>query len=141
MFRLLLTALVILVSMGGAHAKLAGCYQRIYTDAELKRHPDMKVAAIQLQFGKLAGDPKSSGQVAGKFRGEKDWSGSIIYCVDTGASTICHVEGDGGQFSVTEFPKQIEVSAANFNFDDEHSVGGKDEHEFHLYPVSASACK
>jgi hypothetical protein len=135
------SGLIVACLVTPAQAKLAGCYVRVYTAAELGRHPDMTIAAIQLDLKKIDGDPTASGEVAGRFRGEKDLVGSPIYCKSSHGVLSCNVEGDGGNFKITEIPKGARIDSDGFSFDDEHSFASASEKVLHLKAAPAADCK
>lgn len=103
----------------------------------------MRVAVIQVMLKSLGSNGEGDGEIGGKYRGEKSLSGNVLFCKAKAKSLYCQVEGDGGNFNISEMEGGALIVAGpdGFSFDDEYSVGGEDENIFHVTKMRDAACK
>ena len=90
------------------------CYQRVYTPAHLKKHPNQTVRSITFKhFPKLWGETGPDGKVqfnekrrdvyfsiAASFRGSAQKFEESGMCNDNDGVLVCGIECDGGGFSL-----------------------------------------
>ena len=133
----------------GANAKV--CYARTYTDAHLEKHKKQKVRTIALTEISET-ETESSGDVAafdlkfgvvGRDKPDRYWG--VAYCETKGPKATCHIEGDGGMFTLS--PRDdggltVETNGLGFEGDADffHFGNKSDDKVFHLGKTSSDAC-
>ena len=134
----------------GANAKT--CYGRTYSDHHLAKHPKQKVRTIALQEISET-ETESRGAVVsfdlkfgaiGREKPAKYWG--VAYCETDGNKATCHVEGDGGMFTLA--PKKetdglvLETNGVGFEGDADflHFGNKSDDKVFHIEKTSSASC-
>ncbi|MFY0623234.1 MAG: hypothetical protein JXQ89_16235 [Pelagimonas sp.] len=88
-----------------------GCYERVYSDAHLAKHPKQVVKVIRLQVGEWLSDtdragkmqviPANQGHVRGTGLAGQSLS-QFLLCSQRGDTPVCQVECDGGSLELTK---------------------------------------
>ena len=138
---------VLMASSAQADELELGCYQRIYSDAHLAKHPAQIVQAIQLkvynsQYNTVWGDLRVRFADQGRVRGTRS-AGALLkqslICFTDGGPGTCQVECDGGRFDVvkqTSSSMTFETRGLMVgSLEDEGCGGSEDLAEFIGQPV------
>jgi hypothetical protein len=137
----------IALSTSIAHANISGCFERIYTKAELARHPKMLITEMYVRLGVYDGSADTQDQIGGKLRHTHQRSKAALICKTKLFRVNCTIKNDGGKISITETMDGVLVEnlGAMFIGPDENGdnlvLGMEDDQkEFHLKEVKLSTC-
>jgi hypothetical protein len=141
--------LALLFQAPAAEAAFKGCYERVYDKAYLRKHRKQDVNKIRLQLGVgkgLEGPFELLDRVDAGFRKKPIYRGTLVDCKTKGVELSCGIEGDGGNFVVTDRgDNSLRITNSNYmRFGDgvtAITIKAEGEHrEFRLYRISETSC-
>jgi hypothetical protein len=132
-----------------AQAAFKGCYERVYDKRYLRKNRKQDVTKIRLQLGvggKADDPPEYFDQVFAVTRKTVRYEGAPIECVARGDDLQCAIEGDGGNFTVTDRGQNsLRITNESFmrfgNDANDPTIQGKGQNkEFRLFRIAAGPC-
>jgi hypothetical protein len=144
-----LIAVALLAAAMPAEAAFKGCYERVYDKRYLRKNRKQDIVKLRLQIG-VGGDkdapPEFYDRIDATLRKTIRYEGNLVSCEPLGEELSCVIEGERGNFIVTDRGKNsIRITNQLFmNFGDEKKplkVQAKGQNvEFRLFRISEGPC-
>lgn len=126
------------------------CHARIYSDAFLKKNPNVKLKTISLERASSVADgkPNSRSLFAVKFGATttaEDYTANA-YCKPLGKTISCNVEADGGTFIIMKAGKGVVIKTRRIQLEGFYkdlsiaSAKGKPTRSFTLFGHGKKTC-
>jgi hypothetical protein len=127
------------------------CYHRIYSDAFLKKHPDVKLEAISLERRSSVSDvtPNSKKKFGVTFQAttKSENYTALADCKPQGSVVACSLESDGGTFTFMRAGKGVVIKTRRIQVEglfkdlDISSKRGKPTRSFTLKGSGTETCE